>query len=766
MTSPSPVTVPEPDLPVVAVVGERLPRALPVAAGVTPLEVLGGPSLAGGWAAAATARSAPTLPDAEAVVDHLLGLADAGDVAGLLLGHGPAPMPRAFAILRELARREPGRLPPLHFLDLLTLPHPTTTHYNRRRLQAAGAWLGTLTGVRPTDTALARAIEQETAEAGALAARDAARSRDDVGAPDATRVFLSGAPFGPRLLDDLARLGYRVVGDEPTAATLRMFAGGGDGVSDPWEVLARRWQLADSPSGRTAGRSRALWLADIARDRDSHLLVHVTSPVDESGPWLVPWLVDALAGTATSVVVLHLDDVAGGVDAEAAGQLEAAARGNGSPPVVGWAPAPVRRAPGRRRRAVLASGEDAGTHQRQWFADLRRRVEDGDPFVVVGADAPQEILRAMDVPYVVTQWWSSIVAAKQATGRYARALAARGYPTDVEPYSAQGLAAAVVGPDDEAPWGGLPTPDVVEATLGTPATYDLYDAWAGETGAEFLAFERSTDVRGSVDEPWWDLLPHHWYDVLEPVRLDLLEGELRAAVGRLERRTGRRFDPDRLRAVMDLVNEQAEHYRATRDLIARTRPAPVSVADTMPATMVPQWHRGSTWGRDAAAALHEEVRARVEAGQVACDGERLRLLWAGRGLWGDLGFYQQLEASHGAVFVWSMYLGLAADGYLRYVGDHDPLRALAARFLTMGDELRLPGWAGPWHVKEARTHGVDGAVAIDDADPFVVADLRAAGIPTLQLPVDNMGSTNAPAVTAALTRFVEDLATGEHDPYL
>jgi hypothetical protein len=40
-------------------------------------------------------------------------------------------------------------------------------------------------------------------------------------------------------------------------------------------------------------------------------------------------------------------------------------------------------------------------------------------------------------------------------------------------------------------------------------------------------------------------------------------------------------------------------------------------------------------------------------------------MWVGRGLWSDMGFYQRWEDSHGAVFVWSMYLGLAADGYLR-----------------------------------------------------------------------------------------------------
>jgi hypothetical protein len=133
-------------------------------------------------------------------------------------------------------------------------------------------------------------------------------------------------------------------------------------------------------------------------------------------------------------------------------------------------------------------------------------------------------------------------------------------------------------------------------------------------------------------------------------------------------------------------------------------------------------------------------------------------MWVGRGMWSEMGFYQKWEESHGAVFVWSMYLALAADGYIRSTeGGRDPMRALAARFLTMGDELRMPSWAGPWHVHEAETHQVDGAVAIGDADPFVVRALIDAGIPVLELGVDNFSreGADAEAIEQAVTRFIE-----------
>ena len=286
-----------------------------------------------------------------------------------------------------------------------------------------------------------------------------------------------------------------------------------------------------------------------------------------------------------------------------------------------------------------------------------------------------------------------------------------------------------------------------------------HEAWALESGATPMLYERTVDPRWQIDTDWWEILPDRWDEVLEPERLDLLVAELQQVIATIEARTGRRFDEARFIEVMHLVNEQEEYYRKTRDLIAQTIPAPIGIVDSMPATMVPQWHRGTVWGRDAAKAFYEEVAARVAQKQAAVPDEQVRLMWVGRGLWSNTGFYQKWEESHGAIFVWSMYLALAADGYIRnFDRGRDPLRALAARFLTMGDELRMPSWAAPWHVHEAQTHGIDGAVALTDADPFVLRALVAAGIPVLELGVDNYALDRADA--DELERRIADFITG------
>ncbi|WP_197424261.1 2-hydroxyacyl-CoA dehydratase family protein, partial [Sphingomonas sp. CCH9-E2] len=377
---------------------------------------------------------------------------------------------------------------------------------------------------------------------------------------------------------------------------------------------------------------------------------------------------------------------------------------------------------------------------------------------VVNANSPQEILRAMDVPFVVNQWWASIVAAKQQSPRYFQLLRDHGYPSDAEAYSAQGIAAMFDADAEQAPWGGLPRPSFVQAPIGTDATPRIFDHWARETGAKPFLFERSIESRIDFPVDWWDRLHDDWDSAIEPERLDLMTAELREVIARIEATTDRRFDPDRFAHIMDLVNEQEDYYRRTRDLIAGAHPAPVSISDTMPATMVPQWHRGTEWARDAARDFYHEVKARHEAGEAACANEKLRLMWVGRGMWSDMGFTQRWEESHGAVFVWSMYLALAADGYIRRTAPgQDPLRALAARFVTMGDELRMPTWAGAWHVREAQSHAVDGAVALSDADPFVLRALRRAGVPVLSLDLDNYNreASDGDVVDRQIVAFLE-----------
>jgi hypothetical protein len=388
-----------------------------------------------------------------------------------------------------------------------------------------------------------------------------------------------------------------------------------------------------------------------------------------------------------------------------------------------------------RSVTTLDAAWDANSHQRAWFASMRDRAAEGQPVAVVNADAPHELFRSLGVPYVVNQWWAAIVAAKQRSGTYLARLRDRGYPDWTDQYGSLALASSLAD-DADPPWGGLPKPAFLAAHLTDDAQRKIFELWARESGAVF--YPLSATAANDVPPSWHETIHHDWETVIGTERLDLMVEELHGLVEVIERTTGRRLDEARFAEVMRLANEQAEWNRRTRDLIAAASPAPVSVADVIPAVMLPQWHRGTQYAVGAARVLHDEVADRIAAG--AGTRERIRLMWIGRGLWFNMAFYQHFEERYGAVFVWSMYLALAADGYLRY-GD-DPMRALAARFAAFGDQINMPPWSAEWYLKEARHNRIDGVVhLVGDAfrgAPFITRALERAGIPVCELEAHNV----------------------------
>ncbi|MDE2403575.1 MAG: 2-hydroxyacyl-CoA dehydratase [Sphingomonadales bacterium] len=753
----------------VRTLGFDAPRARLIAAGFQPVRLVA-PRLAATPRADAIMGSAEIGPRGRRLLEALV--APARPHVPLLITQADNDQAQIFAALRELGRLGEPVPEHVHFCDLLHLDRPESHRYNAARLAQLDDWLVALGGTRPDAASLA-AAETELAEQRTLLARldreriaggvagstflDAVAATavlppqeanaliaglvDGTGAvPEGCRVLLCGTPQeGSELARAIETAGGAIVGEYHSWGLA--FA---QGVTTPPRV--------QSP------RALGTRLAELVAARAPDLVLHLAIDGDEAAPWDIAAIKRALPD-GTRFEALRCGSIP---DRAFALSIAALLAGAEAPlPVAPAAPAPARPA-GQggqaRSRKSLSSVADVNAYNREWFAAVRAQVAAGAPFALTNANTPQEILRAMDIPFVVNQWWASIVAAKQQSRRYQALLRAHDYPSDVEAYSAQGLAALFDNDAANAPWGGLPRPDFVHAVATSDPTPKLFEEWAGAADADCFVHERTIDPRPDLFADWWAQLPGHWDSVLEPERIDLMLAEMRAVIARLELATGRTFDPARFAEVMALVNEQEAYYRQTRDLVARTIPAPIGVVDSMPATMVPQWHRGTEWARDAARAFHDEVAARVDAGLSACPDERIRLMWVGRGLWSEMGFYQKWEESHGAVFVWSMYLALAADGYIRDLsGGRDPLRALASRVICMGDELRMPTWAGPWHVHEAETHSVDGVVALQDADPFVVRALRAAGFPVLELTADNFNreSEDGAAIEAAITAFVE-----------
>jgi len=413
----------------------------------------------------------------------------------------------------------------------------------------------------------------------------------------------------------------------------------------------------------------------------------------------------------------------------------------------------------------LAATARATAFQRDWVKRLRQRITAGERYAFVNADTPHEIFHAMDVPLVTNQWWSAVIAAKQLSEHYLDRMAAMGFHGRLARYSSLPLIAALDGDRERQPWGGLSPPAILCARQSADDHQRIFQLWSEATGAPLHLFSAP-----GVPDPmpdWWVHARCDWERLYGSARLDLMVAQIEELVARLEAMTGRAFDREDFAGYMDAINRQEAIFDEVTTLLAKAPRCPIRIAEQIPNVMIPQWHRGSAWALDHAAAFRDEVAARVAEGRGVVEDERVRMMWIGAGLWFDTGFYQAFEESHGAVFAWSMYLPFAADGYIRH---GDPMRALAARVVSMNEQLHQPPWAGAWLAREARRHRIDLALLlIPRHDRFSAAGsmfirhaLEQAGVRVVEIWSDMVDRRDwdSEAVRRAVTAVLDEMAAG------
>lgn len=407
-------------------------------------------------------------------------------------------------------------------------------------------------------------------------------------------------------------------------------------------------------------------------------------------------------------------------------------------------------ATGQRSRKLLACTAEANAYQKAFGQQLKRRVVDeGEPFVIAQADTPHEIFHAMDIPVIANQWWSAYISAKQLSGRYFDAMVEKGYPGNSCKYCSLGLACTLANDPATAPWGGLPRPTMLVARLTCDCIQHVFSQWAEALDTEFFPIE--APAWEHKDARWFSHSRTDWEEIYGPERIALLVDEMRDLISALEQRTGRTFDEEKFRLLMERTNEQERYIWEAAEAIGAARPCPVSIAEQMPNVMIPQWHRGSDWAVAHARKFRDEVMERIAsgAGAGATASERIRLMWIGAGLWHDPGFYQALEESIGAVFVWSMYMPFAGPQYIRELKGR-PMDALASRICSMNEVLHLPPWMNGWMTSEAERCGIDAAVVLLPPDnrlsqsgtKLTAQALEAAGVPVLMIDADMVDAKN------------------------
>lgn len=389
----------------------------------------------------------------------------------------------------------------------------------------------------------------------------------------------------------------------------------------------------------------------------------------------------------------------------------------------------------------LEISAQALSYQRNWAKSLRSQIEKGTPYAFVNADTPHEIFHALGMPVVVNQWWSSVIAAKRLSNHTLDYAARMGFHDSLAKYSALPMISALEGDPEHQPWGGLPDPALLCARQSSDDHQRIFQLLSRQSGGALTLLHAPAPPENSPD--WWERARTDWETFYGRARLDLMQSQITDLIAQVEALTGRAFDPDAFGAYMEQIETQERIFEDVNALIAKAERVPVRISEQIPNVMIPQWHRGSDWAVEHASRFRDAVASRVQNKQAVCEDEQVRMMWIGAGLWFDTGFYTAFEEEFGAVFAWSMYLPFASDGYIRHANG-DYLRALAARVVSMNEQLHQPPWANQWLVKQAKDYRIDLAVMlVPKADrpsgygtKFIASDLRAAGVEVVEIDAD------------------------------
>jgi benzoyl-CoA reductase/2-hydroxyglutaryl-CoA dehydratase subunit BcrC/BadD/HgdB len=305
--------------PVVGCVGADVPVELVTAAGALPVRLAGDP---GRDRALADRYLGTGLdPASRAILAGLL--CGEPEIDLLLVSNDCAGSLRLFYTVRELQRLGVERsLPRTHLVDVLHLPHRTTTRYNRVRLAETKDLLERWSGRRIGESALGDAIQQHdearrmmhalralrTTDRPALAGRDALiaigagavlPAQDHAGlldrlltakaglpSHDGARIYLTGSAHDePEVYREIEDAGYVIVADDHDW---------GDALADPLvgeptlDALAERYQYRGPTSARSSIRARARQTAATAARSRPDVLVSYVRAMDEAPAWDFP----------------------------------------------------------------------------------------------------------------------------------------------------------------------------------------------------------------------------------------------------------------------------------------------------------------------------------------------------------------------------------------------------------------------------------------------------------------------------------------------
>ena len=309
--------------------------------------------------------------------------------------------------------------------------------------------------------------------------------------------------------------------------------------------------------------------------------------------------------------------------------------------------------------APAAPSSDFNAHlegqklMKAWYAGLEQARPRGqnvaNVFVMGNA---VEILRTFDFQLVFPEINSLQMGVRKVSEDYLRASEDYGYSPDVCSYVKADV--GLILREQKHPSGTIPTADIAIASN----MCSTFIKW-GEIWERMLQMPTFTlDLPGQRAGSW----RVRRGDAQHNADAQWVEAQFRDLIGRCEKITGKRFDPDRLAQVQERVNRMVFHWNNVMAL-NRACPAPYNaMLDGLTYIGIMNVYRGTEEGVEYMRRLEESLRAKVARGEGRVPNERFRLLFSGTPCYVSMRRLVELFESWGGVFAYSDYLTFAAGG--------------------------------------------------------------------------------------------------------
>ncbi len=306
------------------------------------------------------------------------------------------------------------------------------------------------------------------------------------------------------------------------------------------------------------------------------------------------------------------------------------------------------------QNGIVGRGNRDGANLfRQWFRELTEIAERGEwaAYVFVMGSF-NEILKAFDLPVVFPEINSLQTAVRKVAHEYLNEAEDYGYSPDICGYVKADVGVQLRG--GEHPMGKIPKPGLAVLTNAC----NTYIKWA-----EF--WERMYDIPVFVvDIPGSRSLDYVHDKSSTSFRNDVkyVAAQIRELITLCEQRTGKKFDIDKFRQVLQYANDMSVGWR---DILEANKHRPAVFNALTDGTIylgVANGFRGMREGSEYFKNLVEEMNFKVQEGIGTLTEEQFRLVFVGVPCYPIFRRFNEFFTEWGGVFVHSTYLWFASGG--------------------------------------------------------------------------------------------------------